>query len=62
MRRIPGWPEDELSRTLVKFQTPYFNPHCDGGVFKERRLSDDFIANKGMVPILCGMCHVVSFI
>lgn len=58
MRRLPGWPGDELHDLIVKFKTPYFNPHCDGSEYY-RRLSDDTVA-QNFYANLCGMCHVVS--
>jgi len=58
MRRIPGWPGDELHELLVRFKTPLFNPTCNGSD-KIRRISDETVA-LNFSGKLCGECHVVS--
>lgn len=59
LRRIPGWPNQELHRLLVQYKTPFFDPFCDGGQSNDRRLSDDTVAIL-FDGSFCGTCHVVS--
>lgn len=58
LRRLPGWPGEELSKLLVKFHTPFFDTLCDD--VSSRKLSDETVA-LNYYGSYCGSCHVVSF-
>ena len=57
MRRLPGWPHEELVDLLVKFRTPYFNPVCANESTLSRKLSDDEVA-LSFYGATCGLCHI----
>lgn len=59
IRRLPGWPEEELTDLLLKFKTQYFNPLCAFTEAGVRKLSDDVVA-LNFVGSYCGNCHIVS--
>lgn len=59
LRRLPGWPNEELHHLLLKFATYDFGAPCDGGD-GTRRISDEKVALNSKGP-LCGTCHVVIF-
>ncbi len=61
IRRLPGWPEEELTELLLKFKTKYFSPRCVTVEDNVRKLSDDTVA-LNFTGSYCGSCHVVSLL
>ena len=59
IRRLPGWPGQELQELLISYKTPFFYPECNGGADTIRRLSDATVASQ-FSGSFCGKCHVVS--
>lgn len=58
MRRLPGWPEEELHHLLTKFHTPYFSPDC-ADIDPITKPSDDKVS-LNFIGADCGKCHIVS--
>lgn len=58
MRRIPGWPNEDLDSLLIKFKTPYFTAPC-GGTDNQRKLSMSKLPYS-FHGATCGLCHIVS--
>jgi hypothetical protein len=58
IRRIPGWPGENLTDLLIKFKTPYFIAPCDSKN-TIRKVSDSKLPYT-FIGANCGHCHVVS--
>lgn len=58
MRRLPGWPDEELHRLLTKHHTPYFTPECADN--DEILKPSDGTVSVAFSGADCGKCHVVS--
>lgn len=57
IRRIPGWPNDYLSDTLVRCNSEQFIAFCGGGDPNRRVSSEEAVASSTFGPS-CGHCQV----